>query len=85
MKRESTQEELINRWTLAPNELVLLMNKTCPPRLEFAARLKFFQAEGRLPGTESDVPAGAVEEVVKQRSVLLYRRLRSHLPIRNSE
>jgi TnpA family transposase len=69
MKRELTQDELIDHWTLAPTELVLLMNKTGPGRLGFAALLKFFQAEGRFPSSESDVPAEAVEYLVRQTKV----------------
>ena len=69
MKRGLPQDELIDRWTLAPGELVLLMNKTGPGRLGFAALLKFFQAEGRFPGSESDVPAEAVEYLVQQTKV----------------
>jgi hypothetical protein len=69
MKRELTQDELIDHWTLAPSELVLLMNKTGPGRLGFAALLKFFQAEGRFPSSESDVPAEAVEYLVRQTKV----------------
>jgi hypothetical protein len=69
MKRELTQDELIDHWTLAPSELVLLMNKTGPGRLGFAALLKFFQAEGRFPSSESAVPAEAVEYLVRQTKV----------------
>ena len=46
MKRESTQDELIERWTLAPSELVLLMNKSGPGRVGFAALLKLQDADG---------------------------------------
>jgi hypothetical protein len=41
MKRELSQEELVKRWTLAPNELLLLVNKSGPGRLGSAAMLKF--------------------------------------------
>jgi hypothetical protein len=53
----------------ADTTLVLLMNKTGPGRLGFAALLKFFQAEGRFPSSESDVPAEAVEYLVRQTKV----------------
>ena len=69
MKPDLTQDELIERWTLAPSELVLLMNKSGPGRVGFAALLKFFQAEGRFPSSESDVPTEAVEYLVRQTKV----------------
>ncbi|WP_084080829.1 DUF4158 domain-containing protein [Edaphobacter aggregans] len=47
--RDWTQDELIEHWTLAPSELVLLMNKSGPGRVGFALLLKFFQANGRFP------------------------------------
>lgn len=47
MKRDLSQEELVDGWTLAPNELLLMINKSGPGRLGFAAMLKFFQAEAR--------------------------------------
>ena len=69
MKRELTQDELIERWTLAPSELVLLMNKSGPGRVGFAALLKFFQAEGQFPNSAGDVPAEVVEYLVRQTKV----------------
>ena len=66
MKRELSQEELVERWTLAPNELLLLMNKSGPGRLGFAALLKFFQAEGRFPAGKGDVPDEAIRYLVQQ-------------------
>jgi type IV pilus biogenesis protein CpaD/CtpE len=66
MKRDWTQDELIERWTLAPSELVLLMNKSGPGRLGFAALLKFFQAEARFPTTKDNVPVAAVEYLAAQ-------------------
>ena len=66
MKQDWTQDELIEHWTLAPGELVLLMNKSGAGRLGFAALLKFFQAEGRFPGGRSEIPAAAVDYLVRQ-------------------
>lgn len=61
MKRDWTQDELIEHWTLAPGEHLLLMNKSGPGRLGFAALLKFFQVEARFPVAKSEVPEAAVE------------------------
>ncbi len=69
MKPTQHQDELIERWTLASNELLLLMNKSGPGRLGFAALLKFFQAEGRFPSDRSDLPEQAVEYLAQQTKV----------------
>ena len=66
MKRDWTQDELVEHWTLAPGELVLLMNKSGPGRLGFSALLKFFQAEARFPAIKTDVPAAAVDYLALQ-------------------
>ena len=67
MKRDWTQDELIEHWTLAPSELVLLMNKSGPGRLGFATLLKFFQTEARFPSANYDVPVAAVEYLASRR------------------
>jgi len=69
MKRELTQDELIERWTLAPSELVLLANKSGPGRVGFAALLKFFQIEGRFPSSENEVPEQVAEYLIRQTQV----------------
>jgi TnpA family transposase len=66
MQRASTQDELIEHWTLASSELVLLMSKSGPGRIGFAALLKFFQAEARFPVAKADVPTAAVEYLALQ-------------------
>jgi TnpA family transposase len=71
MQREWTQDELIEHWTLAPSEHLLLMNKSGPGRLGFAALLKFFQTEARFPTIKSDVPEAAVEYLAAQTKATL--------------
>ncbi len=66
MERELTQEQVIEHWTLAPGEHLLLMNKGGPGRLGFAVLLKFFQAEGRFPTARTEVPPEAVDYLVQQ-------------------
>ena len=68
-KRDWTQDELIEHWTLAPSELVLLMNKSGPGRVGFALLLKFFQANGRFPSNRGEIPAAAVEYIIGQTRV----------------
>jgi hypothetical protein len=66
MKRNWTTEELVDSWTLLPNELALLDNKTGPTRLGFALLLKFFQLEGRFPQAKNEIPRVVMAYVAKQ-------------------
>ena len=66
MKQDWTQDELIEHWTLAPGELVLLMNKSGTGRLGFAALLKFFQLEGRFAASPGEIAEPAVEYLARQ-------------------
>ena len=70
MRRDWTEDELIEHWTLAPGELVLLMNKGGPGRVGFAALLKFFQSEARFPDAKADVPMAAVEYLALQTNAM---------------
>ena len=66
MKRQWTPDELAEQWTLTPNELTLLANKTGATRLGFALLLRFFQHEGRFPTHKQDVPGSVIVHVAKQ-------------------
>lgn len=69
MKVRWTQEELVERWTLFPDELALVANRTCHTRLGFAVMLRFFAGEGRFPRDKHEVPAqvlGFVGEQVEE-------------------
>jgi hypothetical protein len=66
MKRVWPLDELIEQFTLLPNERELLGNKTGATRLGFAVRLKYFQHEGRFPARKSDVPRAVVAFLAKQ-------------------
>src|SRR5438105_2083601 len=66
MKPEWTDEELIEHWTLLPNELEWLTNKTGATRLGFAALLKYFQQEGGFPHSPQDIPAVAMTYLARQ-------------------
>jgi hypothetical protein len=44
-------EELIEAWTLRPGDWDLVGNKAGATRLGFVAMLKFYELEGRFPGT----------------------------------
>ena len=49
MKRQWTHDELAEHWTLLPDELKLLANKTGATRLGFGLLLKAFALQGRFP------------------------------------
>lgn len=49
MKRNWDLDELIEHFTILPNEMKLIENKTAETRIGFAVLLKFFQNETRFP------------------------------------
>src|SRR5260370_42267264 len=55
MKRAWHPDELAQCWTLSPDELELLGNKTGVTRLRFAVLLEAFQFDGRFPDRRGDV------------------------------
>ncbi|HLK55207.1 MAG TPA: DUF4158 domain-containing protein [Chthonomonadaceae bacterium] len=69
MKRSWNIDELIEHFTLLPDELKLLANKTEPSRLGFAVLLKCFLYEGRFPQYKGDIPSPVVTYVAQQISV----------------
>jgi hypothetical protein len=66
MKRRWKTEELIEHFTLLPDELTLLANKTGATRLGFAVLLKYFQWNARFPSNHQDVPNEIVAYIAKQ-------------------
>lgn len=66
MKRNWQPEELIEHWTLLPNELALLANKTDHNRLGFALLLKFFQYAARFPNHQQEMPSAVIDYVALQ-------------------
>lgn len=66
MKRAWTAEELVERWTLFPDEMALLANKSGHTRLGFAVMLRFFAGEGRFPRDKGEVPARVLRFVGEQ-------------------
>src|SRR6266851_5066936 len=65
MARRIDEDELIEHWTLAGEELELLTGKRGPAKLAFALLLKFHQQHGRFPRGRTDLPEEAVEFVAK--------------------
>lgn len=66
MKQQWHVDELIESWTLDPEDLELIGNKTGPTRLGFAVLLKFFDLEARFPTTSAEVPIEAVDFLARQ-------------------
>lgn len=67
MKYNWTLDELIDHWTLLPNELALAnQSRATHNRLGFALLLKYFQIEGRFPRHRRDVPITAIDYVARQ-------------------
>ena len=66
MKKSWELEELIEHFTIMPNEMALLGNKSGETRLGFMVLLKFFQQETRFPNLKSEVPRDMVDFIAKQ-------------------
>ena len=67
MKHNWTLDELIDSWTLLPNELELIGgSKADHNRLAFALLLKYFQIEGKFPRHRREIPQTAVDYVARQ-------------------
>jgi Domain of unknown function (DUF4158) len=56
MKRTWTSEELLEHFTLLPDELTAIGNKSGATRLGFAVLLKCLQYEGRFPHPIPSIP-----------------------------
>ncbi len=69
MKRLWGIDELLEHWTLLPDDLALLANKAGATRLGFATLLKAFQHDGRFPAHKGDVPGAVVAHLAKQVAV----------------
>ena len=69
MRRACTEDELLEQWTLAPEERLLVIGKAGAHSLGFAMLLKFLQAEGRFPRDPYEIPAAAVAYVARQLQV----------------
>ena len=60
MKRTWTSEELLEHFTLLPDELAAVGNKSGATRLGFAVLLKCFQYDGRFPRSRPEVAPDVV-------------------------
>jgi Domain of unknown function (DUF4158) len=56
MKRKWSADELIEHWTLGPDELALIRKKWGANQLGFALLLKFFEQTGYFPNQKHEIP-----------------------------
>ena len=66
MKQRWTEEELEIFWTLHPEELKLLQNKSGKTRFSFAFMLKYFQIFYCFPNNQEIIPQSIIFHVAKQ-------------------
>ena len=71
MKREWDAEELVENFTLSPQELNWIGGRVGHNKLGLAMLLKFFQHEGYFPGHPGEVPPAVVTYVANQVGVPL--------------
>jgi TnpA family transposase len=66
VKRNWSEEELIESWSLSKEELTQLPDRVDRNRLGFAVLLKFFEIERRFPRSPRDVPAAVLSYLATQ-------------------
>ncbi|MCU7939830.1 MAG: Tn3 family transposase [gamma proteobacterium symbiont of Bathyaustriella thionipta] len=66
MKRNWSEQELSQYWTLSSSEQVLLDNKTDEVCLKLALFLKFFQIEARFPTHRNEIPTISLDHIKEQ-------------------
>jgi TnpA family transposase len=65
MHQHVTPQELLEAFTIAPNERELLGTKSGVSRLGCAVLLKYFQCEGRFPASWHDVPREVIRHLAQ--------------------
>ena len=69
MKQMWTMDELLEQWTLQPDERTLLNGKLKTHQLGVAALLKFFQIEGRFPRYQFEMSVEIIQYLAQQLKV----------------
>ncbi len=59
-------EELIEHWTLLPQELELVKNKVGANQIGFAILLKFFETFARFPTNSGEIPNAIISYIAQQ-------------------
>ena len=66
VKQNWDLEELIEHFTVIPEEIRLLGNRHGGTRLGFAVLLKFFQYQGRFPKGKQEISKDVIQYIAKQ-------------------
>jgi hypothetical protein len=66
MRRLWSAEELVERWSLGPEELSLLPGKADTSKLGFAAQLAFYKQHARFPDAEADIAPAVIAHLAEQ-------------------
>lgn len=69
MKQHWELDELIINWTLLPQELSWLSNKSGANLLTTALLLKFFQYETKFPNSLKEIPYSIIDYIAQQLKV----------------
>jgi Domain of unknown function (DUF4158)/Tn3 transposase DDE domain len=66
VKANWDKEELIENWTLLPQELELVKNKVGTNQIGFAVLLKYFQHFARFPDSPKEIPDAIISYIAQQ-------------------
>lgn len=66
MKRNWDLEELIEHFTIMPNEMATIGNKFGETKLGFIVLLKFFQVEAKFPNSKHEISKDIIQYIAKQ-------------------
>ena len=66
IKQNWEAEELIENWTLLPQELKLVRNKVGGNQIGFALLLKYFQLYARFPDSSEEIPKIIISYIANQ-------------------
>ncbi|MBU3182754.1 DUF4158 domain-containing protein [Clostridium psychrophilum] len=65
MKRNWELEDLVEQFTIMPNDMSLIRNNSGETRLGFPIVLKFFQYEATFSNFKNEIPKQVVEYIAK--------------------
>jgi hypothetical protein len=66
VKPPQSTEELVENWTLVPQELELVLKKVGAGQIGFAILLKYFQIMARFPDSEAEIPETVITYIASQ-------------------
>ena len=72
MQRQSSDQELAESFTVAPDEMALIVDKSGTGRLGFALMLKYFQRDGRFPASLTELGVAGPSEKKTQLGAARY-------------